>query len=194
MKLEFKGVNDPALIAKMTDLVDIGIKRMQGHINETTEKLLRCMTIDLNPRMRSTAGRAWTSKHKIQMNWRLLKDKPADFESTFMHELAHMISVYQHGWTLGGGHGAKWQRVMELLGYPPERCHSLDVSALKQKRTKYLYRCVNANCKRHTSLYSLSSQRHVKNIKFMARGYLNGLYRCSACGKEIEYTLETIKS
>lgn len=134
-------------------------------------KIRECK-IELNPRMRSTAGRAFYRSNKIQLNERLLTDNPQDIEQTFAHELAHLISYALYG-DAGKGHGSNWRRVMKQLGYEPDRTHDLDVSAYARRHPVKAY----AKCK--CSVYPLKARRINKIL-------LGSKYRCLKCSTHLE--------
>jgi len=113
----------------------------EGHLNFMAKRLgLDPDVIEVvwNPRMRSTAGRAWYDYAVIWLNTRLLTGTEEGYGhavQTLGHEIAHLI---------GHGHGLKWKRAMNTLGLPAERTHKLDVSELQYKqsrRKRYRYLC-----------------------------------------------------
>lgn len=90
--------------------------------------------IILNPRMRSTGGRARYSRNSIELNVRLLSENPDQIKQVFAHELAHLLSVELFGLTRGRGHKRAWRNVMRRLGYEPRRTHSMDTRELRHGR------------------------------------------------------------
>ncbi len=135
------------------------------------DSVMRC-TIELNSRMRSTAGRANYTQNKIILNNRLLSDNPDHLEQTFVHELAHLISYALHG-RAGTGHGPNWKRVMRTLGYSPDRTHSLDTSGLRRVHSvKGIARC---SCR----TYNLKARRFNKILR-------GAKYRCLLCMTHLE--------
>lgn len=133
---------------------------------------VRDCKIEINPKMRSTAGRAYYRKNKIMMNERLLTDNPHEIEKTFAHELAHLISFALYG-EAGKGHGTNWKRVMKQLGYEPDRTHDLDVSAYARKHS------VKAYAKCQCSTFALKARR----VNKILRG---AKYRCLKCSTHLE--------
>ena len=132
--------------------------------------------ITLNPRMRSCGGRAKVRGEYgyIDLNYRLFVDNPDQLKQTYLHELAHVVQRKRHGYDKRvKSHGIEWQRIMRDFGLNPDRCHSMDVSAYKSKRKRFLYKC---GCQTH----ALSSIRHNKMLRGQAR------YSCTQCGHKLE--------
>src|SRR5258708_4955613 len=99
-----------------------------------------------NARMRSTAGRAWQGKGRVELNPRLHECPEGEIDRTLRHELAHLIAYCRaHRYGLRrriDPHGAEWRRACRELGIPDEeRTHQLD--ALKSRRLplRFRYRC-----------------------------------------------------
>lgn len=96
--------------------------------------------IDLNPKMRTTAGRVNYRLNKMYLNVRLLTRNPHHIEQTFAHELAHIVAFELYG-IKAVGHGPLWSGIMQKFGYEPNRCHALDVSGLKRRQKTYETYC-----------------------------------------------------
>ena len=94
-----------------------------------------------NPRMRSTAGRAWLLELQIEMNPRLQSLDPQHIQVILRHELAHLVAAQRNKGKRISPHGAEWRRACADLGIPGEKaCHRLPLPARKQK-IRYLYHC-----------------------------------------------------
>ena len=94
-----------------------------------------------NPRMRSTAGMAFSAKSLITLNPRLLDFSAADIDRTLLHELAHLLAHHRAGRRRISAHGPEWQQACADLGIPGEkRCHDLPLPRREIKRA-HLYRC-----------------------------------------------------
>lgn len=85
--------------------------------------------------MRTTTGRVNYGRFDISLNKRLLEANPSHINQTFIHELAHLVSVEIYGIKAGRGHGRNWQNIMRLFGVKATRAHKLDVSGLKRPHT-----------------------------------------------------------
>jgi SprT protein len=157
------------------------INLQKNNISYLDEKV----QVVLNPRMRSTAGRAYLFLQKIELNYRLLKDNEKELERTYLHELAHLVAHYIYG-NKERGHGPLWGGIMNALGLPPDRCHSLDTKHLSRKMTRYLYGC-KKDCAKNTIGFKLSPQRHRKIANFRV------IYSCPSCRSPISFTGEMIK-
>jgi len=94
----------------------------------------------INPRLRTTAGRAFFDRNMVDFNKSLMETNKEYFiQDTIPHELAHIIAFVLFG---DDGHGADWRRVLEALtGRPAERLHSMDVSAQRRKSKTYTMYC-----------------------------------------------------
>jgi predicted SprT family Zn-dependent metalloprotease len=73
-----------------------------------------------NPRLRSTAGRAWPRHALIELNPLLLTVSPEETDRTLRHELAHLIAHERAGKKSINPHGPEWQLACAQLGIPGE--------------------------------------------------------------------------
>lgn len=132
------------------------------------------LCVNLNSRMRSCGGRARINRYartsQIDMNYRLHKDNPEQLVNTYLHELAHVVANLRYNKNCG--HDYLWKRVMAELGANDERCHTMDVSAYKNKTTRIAYAC---NCQE----FQFTKQRHNKVLRGEAR------YSCKTCKETI---------
>ncbi len=99
-----------------------------------------------NKRLRTTAGRAYSSLAKIEMNPRLqlLPEEKRDQEinQTFLHELAHVVAYSRHPDARIQPHGPEWKQACADLGIPgEERCHDLNLGRSAMRRKHYAYVC-----------------------------------------------------
>ncbi len=156
----------------VSDLKALRAKLLAKFNDVRLTKVETCQ-IEINNRMRSTAGRATISLNRIQLNGRLLSNNPEHLEQTFAHELAHLISYALYGATDGSGHGSNWQRVMHTMGYSPDRTHSLDVSGLRHEHKAV------AKAKCLCGLHILKARKYNKIMR-------GSRYRCLKCTQIIE--------
>ena len=101
--------------------------------------------VNWNKRMRSAAGRAHYRKFLIDLNPRLqvLEEpkKTEEIESTFLHELAHLVAYMRNRNRRIQPHGVEWKQACADLGIPGEdRCHDLDFGSRRMKK-KFIYEC-----------------------------------------------------
>ncbi len=127
--------------------------------------------------MRSCGGKARYSNMSIELNGRLLRANPSHIESTFAHELAHLVSFALYGID-GRGHGRLWKRTMKSLGYTPDRTHDLDTSALSRRRP--VVAIAICGCRE----YPLKALR----VNKIRRGVV---YKCLACHERLTIKGET---
>lgn len=111
-------------------------KNASTRIATQVEKVIAILDqtqVVMNTNLRTTAGMAHFRKNQIDLHVRLLENKPEELESTYAHELGHLIAGYLFGeW----GHGVKWKLVMHYLESDDSRCHTLDVSAFQRRDRK----------------------------------------------------------
>lgn len=94
-----------------------------------------------NPRMRTTAGVAITSRCEIWLNPALKEISEEEVERTLLHELAHLLAQYRHGRRRLAPHGHEWRQACRDLGIPDEgRTHQLPFKPRMMKR-RFLLRC-----------------------------------------------------
>ncbi|MEP4076721.1 MAG: SprT family zinc-dependent metalloprotease [Haloferula sp.] len=103
--------------------------------------LARKVRVGWNPRMRTTAGRAWWPDAMIEMNPRLKDISEEEIQRTLCHELAHLVAYERAGRRRIKAHGVEWQVACADLGIPGEKAsHELPFEGRKQQR-KYAYHC-----------------------------------------------------
>jgi predicted SprT family Zn-dependent metalloprotease len=88
---------------------------------------------ELNPRLRSTGGRASLRSKKIELNERLLAKNLEHVRMVFIHELSHLIDYHVRG---KSNHDYFFHSIMESLGcegttYMPK---GLDKSAVPERK------------------------------------------------------------
>ena len=101
--------------------------------------------VSWNPRMRTTAGRAWWPDRRIELNPKLRECGSEEVWRTLKHELAHLIAYERCGRRRIEPHGPEWQTACADLGIPGERStHTLPFERRKLKR-KHAYTCPNCS-------------------------------------------------
>ena len=121
-----------------------------AELEDTARKLLAALGCDTlaanvrvrwNPRMRSTAGTAFSSKSLVTLNPRLIAFGPEEIDRTLRHELAHLLAQHRVGRRRIPPHGREWQRACRDLGLTDEqRCHELPLPRRKMS-VRHFYRC-----------------------------------------------------
>lgn len=97
--------------------------------------------VDWNPRMRTTAGRAFWPEGRIEMNPLLQQVAPAEVRQTMLHELAHLVAYERAGRRRIAAHGAEWRQACADLGIAGERAtHSLPLPGRRMRR-RWRYTC-----------------------------------------------------
>lgn len=104
-------------------------------------ELARKVRVTWNPRMRTTAGRAWWPSRSIEMNPKLKDFSEAEIWRTLKHEFAHLLAYERCGRRRIDPHGAEWRTACTELGIPDEKpYHSLPLKGRRMKRN-YAYAC-----------------------------------------------------
>ncbi|QTN32304.1 SprT-like domain-containing protein [Akkermansiaceae bacterium] len=104
-------------------------------------ELARKVRVSWNPRMRTTAGRAWWPDRSIEMNPKLREIADAQVWRTLKHEFAHLIAYERCGRRRIDPHGAEWRAACAELGIPDETTyHNLPLKGRKITRNHF-YSC-----------------------------------------------------
>jgi predicted SprT family Zn-dependent metalloprotease len=97
--------------------------------------------VSWNPRMQTTAGRAWWPDRLIELNPKLKALPPDETWCILRHELAHLIAYERAGRRHTDPHGPEWRAACAELGIPHERpCHNLPFERRHLER-KHVYYC-----------------------------------------------------
>lgn len=105
------------------------------------EKLAGIIRVTWNPRMRTTAGRAFWPEGMIELNPKLMEVAPEEVRPTLLHELAHLVAYQRAGRRRITAHGPEWRQACADLGIPGENAtHSLPLPGRKQRK-KWRYTC-----------------------------------------------------
>jgi predicted SprT family Zn-dependent metalloprotease len=106
-------------------------------------ELSQKVRVSWNPRMRTTAGRAWWPDRRIELNPKLKDCDPDEIWRTLKHELAHLVAYERCGRRRIEPHGAEWQLACRDLGIPGEKvCHRLPFEPRRMER-KHVYHCAS---------------------------------------------------
>lgn len=104
-------------------------------------ELARRVRVCWNPRMRTTAGRAWWPSRSIELNPKLRECSDEELWRTLKHELAHLVAYERSGRRRIEPHGREWQAACADLGIPGESpFHTLPFERRRLKRN-YAYAC-----------------------------------------------------
>ena len=106
-------------------------------------ELARRVRVAWNPRMRTTAGRAWWPDRVIELNPKLKECEPEEIWRTLKHELAHLVAYERCGRRRIDPHGSEWQTACADLGIAGEQpYHNLPFKRRRMKRN-HAYICSN---------------------------------------------------
>ena len=106
-------------------------------------ELARKVRVSWNPRMQTTAGRAWWPDRAIELNPKLKDCESEQLWRTLKHELAHLVAYERYGRRHIDPHGMEWQTACNDLGIPGEQpFHNLPFKRRTMKRN-HAYVCSN---------------------------------------------------
>ena len=97
-----------------------------------------------NPRLSTSAGRAFVQRGRIELNPNLLGEHPTEIPAVLAHEAAHVAAFRLFG-AAAEAHGRQWRALMRLAGFPPAVTHDLPVER-RASRQRYLYLRVCDSC------------------------------------------------
>lgn len=104
-------------------------------------ELAHRVRVSWNPRMQTTAGRAWWPDRAIELNPKLKSLAPEELWRTLKHELAHLVAYERAGRRHTDAHGPEWRAACADLGIPNEQpFHTLPFKRRRMKRN-YVYVC-----------------------------------------------------
>ena len=104
-------------------------------------ELSRKVRVSWNPRMQTTAGRAWWPDRVIELNPKLRECPPEELWRTLKHELAHLVAYERSLRRRIEPHGPEWRSACVDLGIPNEQpYHTLPFKRRKVKRN-HAYCC-----------------------------------------------------
>lgn len=87
-----------------------------------------------NPRLRTTAGRAFLREGRVELNPLLLARHPEVVRQVVIHEFAHLVAHRRR--PREPGHGPAWRALMRAAGLPPRASHRLPVDDLRRPRRR----------------------------------------------------------
>ncbi len=106
--------------------------------------LARKVHVIWNPRMQTTAGRAWWPDRAIELNPKLRECAPEELWRTLKHELAHLVAYERCGRRHIDPHGPEWELACSDLGISGEQpFHTLP---FKRRRVKRNHAYICSNC------------------------------------------------
>lgn len=109
----------------------------------TLNELARKVRVTWNPRMQTTAGRAWWPDRSIELNPKLKDCESEELWRTLKHELAHLVAYERCGRRRIDPHGSEWQVACADLGIAGELpFHTLPFKRRRMKRN-HAYICSN---------------------------------------------------
>jgi predicted SprT family Zn-dependent metalloprotease len=194
--MRYQGVDDNAFRLQVAEIhaealpkalaLNLAVAR-NGELAPMLERLV----IELSGRLATRAGTAQVNRLtgylRIQLNYRLLKDKPEELRGTYLHELAHIVATLVHKENCH--HDRRWKAIAIALGDNGERCHDMDVSAFRQKRkppVRFEYTCA---CENRT--WKLTKGKHEKYQHYKAK-LGKKIYFCPTCKQGLDPTQQAL--
>lgn len=109
-------------------------------------ELSRRLLVSWNPRMQTTAGRAWWPDRAIELNPKLRECGDEEVWRTLKHELAHLVAYERNMRRRIEPHGPEWRAACAELGIPNELpYHTLPFKRRSPKRN-HAYICPQCQC------------------------------------------------
>ena len=133
------------------------------------EEKLGEITVSINARLKTTAGRAKHREQSIELSYYIFLEEAnrSEFRNTVLHELAHLLAG------CGNGHNATWKAMHRKLGGSAKRCHTMTAG------TRGVARDYKAICNTCGEIVMITKRKYNNMNKVLARG---GKYRHKACG------------
>ena len=135
-------------------------------------ELGRKVRVSWNPRMQTTAGRAWWPDRAIELNPKLKECEAEELWRTLKHELAHLVAYERCGRRRIDPHGGEWRLACADLGIPGELpFHTLP---FKRRRMKRNHSYVCSNC--FSTILRVRPLTRVVACYECCRKFNNGVY------------------
>lgn len=141
----FKGLKVPPTVAAENGRDDSGLTAWCREASKTLSlnELARKVRVSWNPRMQTTAGRAWWPDRSIELNPKLKECEAEELWRTLKHELAHLVAYERCSRRRIEPHGTEWKTACADLGIPDEQpYHNLPFKRRRMKRN-HAYICTN---------------------------------------------------
>ena len=120
---------------------DILLEKLCRHLLRAAGCPKLNVTVQWNPRLRTTAGLACWRTKTISLNSKLVEISPSEVQRTLRHELAHFLAQYRVGRRPIAPHGPEWRQACRDFGIPNEsRCHDLPLKRIRFER-RFFYAC-----------------------------------------------------
>ena len=140
--------------------------------NLALPELARKVRVSWNPRMQTTAGRAWWPDRAIELNPKLRDCEPDQLWRTLKHELAHLIAYERCGRRHIDPHGPEWGAACADLGIPGEQpFHTLPFKRRRVKRN-HAYICPHCD----TTIHRVKPIRRAVACYDCCRKFNDGAY------------------
>jgi SprT protein len=135
-------------------------------------ELARKVRVTWNPRMQTTAGRAWWPDRSIELNPKLRECPPEELWRTLKHELAHLVAYERCGRRHIDPHGREWQTACADLGIAGEQpYHTLPFKRRRMKRN-HSYFCPHC----FSTIHRVKPIRRAVACYNCCRKFNNGAY------------------
>ncbi|MFC7338655.1 SprT-like domain-containing protein [Haloferula chungangensis] len=113
------------------------------------EKLAERVQVGWNPRLQTTAGRAWWPDGVIELNPKLKEMGDEELWRTLRHELAHLVAYDRAGRRRIAAHGNEWREACAELGIPGESAkHNLPFGGRRVAK-RFAYDCRHCDATIH---------------------------------------------
>lgn len=114
--------------------------------------------VEINARLRTTAGRAWLKHNKMDFSYSLLCEFPEHYEiNTIPHECVHFVAYRVFGEM---NHGKPWKYIMAQLGLPTTPYHDL----IEQRKIRQVARACGVEIPKYVVMRDGSKRDPMKAI------------------------------
>lgn len=177
--MKFAGVKDEKFQAEVARVHAESLAVVAERAPEVLP-ILEAMPVELSARLATCGGTARTELRAgracIKLNYRLLSVNFSEIQSTYRHELAHVVANFKYN--ANCHHDARWRAMAVALGDDGGRCHTMDVSAFRKPQARYAWKC---SCK----TYSIAAGRH-RRLKRLESHY-GTAGKCAKCSETVTF-------
>lgn len=112
------------------------------------EEIQDQIKVEFSRRLTRSLGRTQPSQKLIRLNVELQSNLKDYLDEVICHELAHVVTVHQHGIS-SRPHGEKWRNLVRLAGYEPSVRMQVNGQGSTRKESKrYRHYCPVCHTKR----------------------------------------------
>lgn len=128
-----------------SEAFDAGVTRRLTELARVWEApaLARRTEVRVNPRLRTSLGRALPGRWRMELHRALVAADTALIDEVVTHEAAHLVAFARHGFRIRP-HGREWAELMRAAGCAPRARHAVELPGLGRParvRARVEHRC-----------------------------------------------------